>query len=379
MAVTKKTVKCLDCGFEATNIEPHVSAKHGLKLYIDRYNAKLEDFVHHSLLEKSAPTSKETKHDSMDFATLLKKTLSSVTKEAELDTEDSIILAGEKIAKCTIPHMSVPAIKEYFHFGRDTASIIKDIKKKRHVLLTGHTGTGKTSLIHQIAARIGQGVIRVNLNGHTTNSDFVGFWTIKGGETVWVDGALPYAMRNGLWLILDELDCADANILATLNGVLEDHARLLIKEKGHELVIPHENFRIFATGNSIGAMSNFRTIYQGTNIMNEAFLDRFQIYLVGYLPEEEEIKVLTLAVNRMSERVATFIVKVATAVRAAFQNEEIGCTFSLRRMLDWGEKIIETKDHITSAESTIINKLPPEDGEVVRGIIQRVMGARREE
>ena len=150
-------------------------------------------------------------------------------------------------------------------------------------MLIGHTGAGKTSLIEQVAARAQHGVVRSNMNGQTTVGDFVGFWTVKGGETMWVDGVLPTAMREGLWLIVDEIDFAEPSILAALTAVLEPHGRLTLKEKGNEVVAPHPAFRLFATANAVGAMSQFRHLYQGANLMNEAFLDRWRVYLLDYL------------------------------------------------------------------------------------------------
>ncbi len=98
---------------------------------------------------------------------------------------------------------------------------------------------------------------------------------MKGGETVWVDGVLPVAMRAGHWLIIDEIDFVEPAIIAVLTAVLEPGGRLLLKEKGDEIVTPHPAFRLFATANAAGAMSVYRHLYQGANLLNEAFLDRW--------------------------------------------------------------------------------------------------------
>ena len=112
-------------------------------------------------------------------------------------------------------------------------------------------------------------------------------------------------MREGLWLIIDELDFAEPSILAVLTAVLEPNGRLLLKEKGNEIVAAHPSFRLFATANAVGAMSQFRHLYQGANLMNEAFLDRWRVYLLDYLSPDEEAEVLmrTLA-PRMSRPMA---------------------------------------------------------------------------
>lgn len=273
----------------------------------------------------------------------------------------------------------VPTVNGSYHFGEFVTSVCDDINENARVMLTGHTGVGKTSLIEQLAARSANGFVRVNLNGQTTISDFVGLWSVRGGDMVWIDGALPKAMREGHWLILDEIDFAEPAILSVLNGVLERNGKLVLKEKGYEVVVPHENFRIFATANSVGCMSGFRGLYQGTNIMNEAFLDRWRVYHVDYLPADLEIKILVASVDKMTAKVATKIVQVASMIREAFKREEIQCTMSLRRLLDWSHLMIRQRDPMISAEAAILNKISPQDAEVIRGLIKRQMGEKRRE
>jgi cobaltochelatase CobS len=343
-------LKCEECGFEATNLEPHISKEHDLDLYLSKYDCTVEDLIDPALLAKAKKVKSKT-----------------VTTGKTVKIRD---------AELAIINSSLPTVPEekYYYFGENCTDIVGDINAKRNVLLTGHTGTGKTSTIEQICARTKNGIRRVNLNGQTSIDHLVGFWTVKGGETVWVDGVLPDAMKKGEWLVLDEIDFAEPRILAVLNPVLEKNGKLFLQEKGNELVTPHENFRVFATANSIGCMSGYRGLYQGTNMMNEAWLDRWQVYHIGYLPEAEEIKVLSNVVPRMTPKVANYLVKCAGMIRESFEKEEIGSTFSLRRMIDWADKMVETKDHVRASESTILNKLPPEESEVVRGIITRVMG-----
>ena len=196
-------------------------------------------------------------------------------------------IRSKELKKVTGYGEHVPKVNSAYHFAEFTDDLIEDMKEEKKVMLVGHTGCGKTSVIDQIGARMGQGVIRVNMNGQTTIGDFVGLWTVKGGETVWVDGVLPKAMREGHWLTVDELDFAEAAILSVLNSVLEPGGRLCLKEKGHEMIDPHPNFRLFATANAVGCMASFRALYQGTNVMNRAFLDRWRVYHVNYLPPEE--------------------------------------------------------------------------------------------
>jgi cobaltochelatase CobS len=264
--------------------------------------------------------------------------------EAEKETEvkDTITIAGVELDLIKGVDESletfIPEINEAYEFQEFTADVIADItcKPAKPVLLIGHTGTGKTSCYYELAARIGQPVKRINLNHQTTISDFVGMWGVKAGETYWIDGVLPWAMRTGAWLILDE------------------------------------------PGNAIGQYAEFRGIYQGTNIMNEAFLDRWKCYIVDYLPEALEIKVLENSVRMMSHAVAKEMVRVASAVRKAFAEETVQCTFSTRRLLDWGEMIIrhrklKSQAPFKAAESVIFSKISREDGMAIKGFMQRIL------
>jgi cobaltochelatase CobS len=264
-----------------------------------------------------------------------------------------------------------PRMNPAYLFAAHHADVIRDLVENRRVMLIGHTGSGKTSLIEQVAAGAGQGVIRVNMNGQTTIGDFVGFWTVKGGATVWVDGVLPVAMRDGLWLIIDEIDFAEPGILAVLTAVLEPHGKLLLKEKGNEVVAPDPAFRLAATANAVGAMSRYRHLYQGANLMNEAFLDRWRVYQFDYLSPADEAQVLvrTLA-PYLSPALAHTLVAIAADCRAAFEREDLASAFSTRRLLDWAELMLRLGDPERAAEPTIYSKISPEDAAVIRGIMR---------
>jgi cobaltochelatase CobS len=278
---------------------------------------------------------------------------------------------GEVDVPCGAGGPLVPRINPAYLFSERFNDIVEDIVENKRVMLIGHTGAGKTSLIEQVAARADHGVVRSNMNGQTTVGDFVGFWTVKGGETLWVDGVLPTAMREGLWLIVDEIDFAEPSILAALTAVLEPHGRLTLKEKGNEVVAPHPAFRLFGTANAVGAMSQFRHLYQGANLMNEAFLDRWRVYLLDYLSPAEEADVLmrTLAPH-MTPTVAATLAAIAADCRAAFAREDLASAFSTRRLLDWAELMLRTGDPERAAGPAIYAKVSPEDATLIRGIIR---------
>jgi cobaltochelatase CobS len=296
--------------------------------------------------------------------------VAAARRNSSVETGHSVRI-GEIEVPCGAPGPLVPRINPAYLFSERFNDIVEDIVENKRVMLIGHTGAGKTSLIEQVAARAQHGVVRSNMNGQTTVGDFVGFWTVKGGETLWVDGVLPTAMREGLWLIVDEIDFAEPSILAALTAVLEPRGRLTLKEKGNEVVEPHPAFRLFGTANAVGAMSQFRHLYQGANLMNEAFLDRWRVYLLDYLSPAEEADVLvrTLAPH-MTHAIAATLAAIAADCRAAFAREDLSSAFSTRRLLDWAELMLRTGDPERAAGPAIYAKVSPEDATLIRGIIR---------
>lgn len=264
----------------------------------------------------------------------------------------------------------VPRVNDAYLFTDRHDDILQDIVENRRVMLIGHTGSGKTSFIEQVAARTRNGVLRANMNGQTTIGDFVGFWTVKGGETVWVDGVLPTAMREGYWLVIDELDFAEPAILAVLTAVLEPGGRLLLKERGNEIVDPHPSFRLFATANAAGAMSAYRHLYQGANLLNEAFLDRWRVYLVDYLTPDQETEVLLRTLPALTRPLAQTLAAIAADCRAAFAREDLASAFSTRRLLDWAELMLRSGDPERAAGPSIYAKVSAEDAALIRSIVR---------
>jgi len=268
------------------------------------------------------------------------------------------------------PNALVPRVNAAYLFTERGDDIVQDIVENRRVMLIGHTGSGKTSFVEQVAARSDYGVLRANMNGQTTIGDFVGFWIVKGGETIWVDGVLPMAMREGYWLIIDELDFAEPSILAVLTAVLEPNGRLLLKERGNEIVEPHPSFRLFATANAAGAMSAYRHLYQGANLPNEAFLDRWRVYLFDYLSLEEETEVLLRTLPVLTRPLAHTLAAIAADCRAAFAREDLASAFSTRRLIDWAELMLRTGDVERAAGPAIYAKVSADDAALIRSVIR---------
>jgi cobaltochelatase CobS len=268
----------------------------------------------------------------------------------------------------TEDHPAVPSVNPHYRFQPFLTHLIDSIHAEENVILTGGTGVGKTTHVTQLAARVGQPLLRINFNGETRMSDLVGKIQVIDGETRWVDGVLPMAMRKGYWLLLDELDFADPSVLSLLHPVLEEEPMLVLKENSGEIIKPHPDFRLFATANSIGAMQDRASAYAGTTQMNEAFLDRWQVLFVDNLPAVEEIKVLRAQVPGLKSVWAKQIVDFANRARrkeATGGYEFSGDNFSTRKTLAWARKAALHRSPLVGAKLSWMDKLAESEQEAV--------------
>lgn len=268
--------------------------------------------------------------------------------------------------------------EEPYLFQPITSQLIDSIISSDKMLLTGESGTGKTSHIEQLAAKINQPTIRVNLNGETRIGDFLGKIHVEGGKTFWKDGILPIAMKQGFFLILDEIDMGESNILSLLHPVLEDQGRLVLKENDGEVIYPHSDFRIFATANSVGSMQSRSDAYTGTSTMNEAFLDRWHILEVPYMASKIEIKVIATKVPALRKRSIKNIVQFANLVRNS-KSDGINLKVSPRMCIQWARKMALYRDPIKAAESVFLFKINAEEKEWVVRTIKTVFATKHKE
>lgn len=230
------------------------------------------------------------------------------------------------------------------------------------VLLIGETGTGKTSLVRHLAFSTNNAFVRVNHNGGTTIEDIVGRWIINAkNQTEWVDGILVEAMKKGYWFLADEINAAGAEINFVYHSLLDDDGRVILAEKGNEVVIPHPNFRFF------GAM-NPPTEYAGTKDLNKALMSRFMVARVDFPPPKVEQKILETRA-KISADVAERMVRFAGEIRTMHVNEQIHFVLSTRDLLMWATMFKVYKKYLTSAEMTVLNKIGVDDLDAVKDIM----------
>ena len=277
-------------------------------------------------------------------------------------------------------HPLVPDLDPNYVFREKYAEeVAYSIKYRQNCLLVGDAGVGKTSLVEQIAARVNHPVRRVNCHGESDTTLFVGRdrpTEIDGvRQFVYHMGVLAEAMVEGHWLLLDEIDAALQPVLFVLQQVLEDDGKLMLEDGKNTVVRKHPDFRMFATANTVGIASRNRLLYSGTvGRMNEATLDRFGCVVhVEPMEEKLERKILESKLPDLDPDLIKGMVIIANKTRAQLKEEQLSCTFSTRRLLQWGMAMREFMP-LHAARLTVLNKLNVDDYKVVEGVIERSFG-----
>lgn len=249
--------------------------------------------------------------------------------------------------------------------------IMTAIKKNMGLLLEGPTGCGKTATIKWLAAMTNNKYERIQLTGSTDVDSLIGRYVLINGNTVWKDGPLTTAMRNGYWVVLDEINMALPEVLAKLNSVLDDDASITLDDKEMqartkadgsevyelEVVKCHENFRLFATQNPWED-------YAGTKELNTATLGRFQKLDVTYPEPKNEADIIASHTGIKTtdgehapsglKSVLSRLVEYATVIRAKQEKHEVSTGCSTRQLIAWGN-LLDCLTFKEAAEMTILN------------------------
>lgn len=274
----------------------------------------------------------------------------------------------------------VPQIDPDYVFEETvTAAILAGFTYNQRVLVQGLHGSGKSTHIEQVAARLNWGCIRVNFDSQITRLDLVGkdVVTIKEQQQVteFKEGVIPFALQNDIALIFDEYDAMRSDVAFVIHRLLEEEGKFSLLEE-NKVINPSRNFRIFATSNTLGQGDDLG-IYHGTNLINQAQMDRFNIVAsLNYVDEQSEIAILQQKLPFLKQEIhkntAKAMVKMANLTRESFKNGDISSLISLRTLLSWG-KNIEIFGNIKKAFIlSFYNKIIADEKLVIAEFYQRV-------
>jgi len=276
------------------------------------------------------------------------------------------------------PKSTTVDLDYYWMPPKSTALINIIIDSGQNVLLVGPAGTGKSTLLRRILDDRKQPFYMINLNGEVSVDDLVGVKDLvvdtKTGSTItsFNPGVLTLAMREGKPLIIDELDAATPDVLFVMQGILEGQPLVLTK-CGSEIVTPQSGFMVGATANTIGKGDD-TGMYAGTNVLNEAFLDRFAVVMrTWYMPEREEVTVLSKRMG-LHAKIADRIVKIATGARAAMREGSLFSTFSTRKCLAMASLVVKGVEIGDAFRVTCLSKVVADDAKLLCEIAQRILG-----
>jgi len=277
----------------------------------------------------------------------------------------------------------VPATDEAYIFDRDTTlSILAGFAHNRRVMVQGYHGTGKSTHIEQVAARLNWPCIRVNLDSHISRIDLVGKDAIvlQDGKqiTEFKEGILPWTLQRPCALVFDEYDAGRPDVMFVIQRVLEVEGRLTLLDQ-NKVISPHAAFRMFATTNTIG-LGDTTGLYHGTQQINQGQMDRWSVVTtLNYLPHEQEVdivlgKAAEYQKDAAGKRTISNMVSVADLTRKGFVNGDVSVVMSPRTVLTWAENALIFGDVGFAFRVTFLNKCDELERPIVSEYYQRCMG-----
>jgi cobaltochelatase CobS len=277
----------------------------------------------------------------------------------------------------------VPAIDDSYRFDHDTTmAILAGFAHNRRVMVQGYHGTGKSTHIEQVAARLNWPCIRINLDSHISRIDLVGKDAIvlKEGKQVteFREGILPWALQHPVALVFDEYDAGRPDVMFVIQRVLEVEGKLTLLDQ-NKVITPHSHFRLFATTNTVG-LGDTTGLYHGTQQINQGQMDRWSIVsTLNYLSHEAETdivlgKVKSYQASDAGRRMIANMVSVADLTRQGFINGDVSIVMSPRTVLTWAENTEIFGDVGFAFRVTFLNKCDELERPIVAEYYQRCMG-----
>jgi cobaltochelatase CobS len=281
------------------------------------------------------------------------------------------------------PTDHVPVVDEAYRFDRDTTlAIIAGFAYNRRVIIQGYHGTGKSTHIEQVAARLNWPCIRVNLDSHISRIDLVGRDAIvlRDGKQVteFREGILPWALQHACALVFDEYDAGRADVMFVIQRVLEVEGKLTLLDQ-NRVIRPHPAFRLFATSNTVG-LGDTTGLYHGTQQINQGQMDRWSIVAtLNYLPHDEEVRIVLAKSpswdNPEGRKTIAAMVALADLTRAGFVAGDLSTVMSPRTVMTWADNARIFNDVGFAFRLSFLNKCDEVERATVAEYYQRCFGS----
>jgi cobaltochelatase CobS len=276
----------------------------------------------------------------------------------------------------------VPEIDEAYRFDHDTTiAILAGFEHNRRVLIQGYHGTGKSTHIEQVAARLNWPCLRINLDSHISRIDLIGkdAIVIRDGLqiTEFREGLLPWALQNSIALVFDEYDAGRPDVMFVIQRVLEVDGRLTLLDQ-NKVIQPHPAFRLFATTNTVG-LGDTTGLYHGTQQINQGQMDRWNIVAtLNYLEHDAERDIVLTKIKGYDDakgrKVVSNMVDVADLTRTGFIAGDISTVMSPRTVISWAENNLIFDDLGYAFRVTFLNKCDETERPVIAEYYQRCFG-----
>ncbi len=273
----------------------------------------------------------------------------------------------------------VPDIDQTYKFDPDTTlAILAGFSHNRRVMIQGYHGTGKSTHIEQVAARLNWPCVRVNLDSHISRIDLIGKDAIKLRDGVQVtefhEGILPWALRNPTAIVFDEYDAGRADVMFVIQRVLEADGKLTLLDQ-NEVITPNPYFRLFATSNTVG-LGDTTGLYHGTQQINQGQMDRWSLVAtLNYLSHDAETQIVLsknpVFNNDKGRKTISQMVTVADLSRTAFMNGELSTVMSPRTVITWAQNSTIFGDIGYAFRLTFLNKCDELERQTVAEFYQR--------
>jgi len=276
----------------------------------------------------------------------------------------------------------VPDIDPAYRFDRETTlAILAGFAFNRRVMIQGYHGTGKSTHIEQVAARLNWPCMRINLDSHVSRIDLVGkdAIVIRDGQQVteFREGILPYALQTNTALCFDEYDAGRPDVMFVIQRVLEVSGKLTLLDQS-KVIRPHPAFRLFSTTNTIG-LGDTSGLYHGTQQINQGQMDRWSIVVtLNYLPHDDEVNIVLAKAKSWNtekgRKIVGNMVRVAELSRNAFMNGDLSTVMSPRTVITWAENAEIFGDVGTGFTLSFLNKCDELERGMIAEFYQRCFG-----